>query len=104
MCDVCCVFVTFPRGILGQVWYLIVSIPDLCLLPYFFNVFCMLNYYNISLQIIKIYNIIYRSQNINKFTDKKGESKSRTGLEVIKLFLYFLVCYLQPCDILLGKS
>ena len=25
-----CVFVTFPWGILGQVWYLIVSIPDLC--------------------------------------------------------------------------
>ena len=29
------VFVTFPYGILGQVWYLIVCIPDLCLLPYF---------------------------------------------------------------------
>ena len=26
-----CVVVTFPCGILGQVWYLIVSIPDLCL-------------------------------------------------------------------------
>ena len=24
------VFVTFPYGLLGQVWYLIVSIPDLC--------------------------------------------------------------------------
>ena len=30
-----CVFVTFPYGALGQVWYLIVSIPDICLLPYF---------------------------------------------------------------------
>ena len=30
-----CVFVTFPCGILGQVWYLIVSIPDLCRLSYF---------------------------------------------------------------------
>ena len=29
-----CVFVTFPCGILGQVWYLIVSIPDLCHLSY----------------------------------------------------------------------
>ena len=29
-----CVFVTFPCGILGQVLYLIVSIPDLCLLSY----------------------------------------------------------------------
>ena len=30
-----CVFVTFPSGILGQMWYLIVSIPDLCLISYF---------------------------------------------------------------------
>ena len=30
-----CVFVTFPCGILDQVWYLIVSIPDLCRLSYF---------------------------------------------------------------------
>ena len=30
-----CVFVTFPYGVLGQAWYLIVSIPDLCLLRYF---------------------------------------------------------------------
>ena len=30
---VCCV--TFPCGIRGQVWYLIVSFPDLCYLSYF---------------------------------------------------------------------
>ena len=30
-----CVFVTFPYGILGQVWYLMVSIPDHCHLSYF---------------------------------------------------------------------
>ena len=35
-----CVFVTFPCGILGQVWYLIVIIPDLCGLSYFIN-FCI---------------------------------------------------------------
>ena len=29
-------FVTFPCGILGQVRYLIVSIPDLCTLTYFY--------------------------------------------------------------------
>ena len=28
-------FVTLPYGVLGQVWYLIVLIPDLCPLPYF---------------------------------------------------------------------
>ena len=30
-----CVFDTFPCGILGQLWYLIVSVPDLCRLSYF---------------------------------------------------------------------
>ena len=30
-----CVFVTLLYGILGQVWYLIVSILDLCRLSYF---------------------------------------------------------------------
>ena len=33
-----CVVVTVPFGILGQVWYLIVSIPDLCHLSYFHTV------------------------------------------------------------------
>ena len=32
---VSCVFVTFLFGVPGQAWYLIVSISDLCLLPYF---------------------------------------------------------------------
>ena len=35
VCDVYCVFVTFPGGILGQVWYLIVLFPNLCHLSYF---------------------------------------------------------------------
>ena len=30
-----CVFDTFPNGVLGQVWYLIVAIPDIYFLPYF---------------------------------------------------------------------
>ena len=33
-----CVFVTFPCGILGQVRYLILSIPDLCHLSYILNI------------------------------------------------------------------
>ena len=33
-----CVFVTFPCSLLGQVWYLIVSIPDICQLSYFSKV------------------------------------------------------------------
>ena len=35
-----CVFVIFPCGVLGQVWYLIVSIADLCLLT--FNCFSVM--------------------------------------------------------------
>ena len=31
-----CVFVTFLCGVLSQVWYLIISIPDLCLFTYFY--------------------------------------------------------------------
>ena len=30
-----CVYVTFLSGVLGRVWCLVVSIPDLSLLPYF---------------------------------------------------------------------
>ena len=33
-----CVFGTFPGGVLGQVWCLIVLIPDLCLLSYLTHV------------------------------------------------------------------
>ena len=33
-----CDFVTFTRGIPGQVWYVIVLIPDLCRLSYFYKV------------------------------------------------------------------
>ena len=42
ICDVNCDFVTFPFGILGQAWYLIVSIPDLCTLTYFYDKLPML--------------------------------------------------------------
>ena len=36
MCDVFLSFITFPFSVLDQVWYLmIVSTPDLCLLPNF---------------------------------------------------------------------
>ena len=38
--DVICILVTFPSGILGQVWYLIISFPDLCRLSYFHILHC----------------------------------------------------------------
>ena len=37
VCDVFLCFVAILYGVLGQVWYLIVTIPDLCILPYFIN-------------------------------------------------------------------
>ena len=37
-----CIFVTFLCGILGQVWYLVVSILDLCRLSYSVFVFDLL--------------------------------------------------------------
>ena len=37
--DIYCIFVTFPCGNLGQVWYLIVSFSDLCLLSYLYFIF-----------------------------------------------------------------
>ena len=40
----------FPIGILGQVWYLIVSIPDLCTITYFYT------YYSHSTEIGTIKN------------------------------------------------
>ena len=42
----------FPIGILGQVWYLIVSIPDLCNLTYLQIVYMM---------ILTLLNLIYRT-------------------------------------------
>ena len=35
VCDVFLCFITFPYGVSGRLWYLIVSIPDLCLLHYY---------------------------------------------------------------------
>ena len=35
ICDVFLCFFLFPCGVLGQVWYLIVSTPDFCFLTYF---------------------------------------------------------------------
>ena len=35
VCDVLLCFVTYPCGVLGQVWYLIVSIQGICLLSHF---------------------------------------------------------------------
>ena len=45
--DIYCIFVTFLCGILSQMWYLIVSFPDLCRLSYF-HMFGQCSAYNQS--------------------------------------------------------
>ena len=51
-----CVFVTFPCGILGQVWYLIVSIPDIC--PFYYmvpsNMHCSVFFFMLLLENIVV--------------------------------------------------
>ena len=49
-CYVFLCFVTFPYGVLGQLCYLIVWIPDLCRLPYFFYFFL---FYHVHINDIK---------------------------------------------------
>ena len=43
----------FPYGVLGQVWYSIVSIPDLCLLAYFYT----MTYGSISTATLYLYGL-----------------------------------------------
>ena len=42
--DVYCILVTFPCGILCQVWYMVVSFLDLCLLFILIKTFITLNF------------------------------------------------------------
>ena len=47
ICGVYCIFVTFPCGALGHVWYLIVSFADLCRLSYFkYHKLCKTFFFN----------------------------------------------------------
>ena len=45
--DVYCIFATFPCGIQGQVWYLIISFLDLCR-PSYLNLSCAKDLWNKS--------------------------------------------------------
>ena len=51
VCVVKCVVVTFPFGILGQVWYMIVSIPVLFPLSYFHTVRIVLHMSSVLAQL-----------------------------------------------------
>ena len=51
VCDVSCDCVFSPFGILGQVWYLNVSIPDPCCLSYFVFGPCFVMYFLVLFQV-----------------------------------------------------
>ena len=59
-----CVFVTFPNGVPGQVWYLIlyVSIPDLCLPLNFVISLGILNVRFVCLRSYTNYKLCYSLQ------------------------------------------
>ena len=61
VCDVFLCFVIFLFGVLGQVWYLIVRFPELCILPYFY----LLNTYAKFDQ-----NIQFASRYVSNFTNQ----------------------------------
>ena len=63
-----CVFTSFPCGILGQVWCLIVSIPDLC--P--FNYFCHIAYFKRSGSVVECLT-----------RDRRAAGLSLTGVTVL---------------------
>ena len=50
-----CVYVNFPSGVLGRVWYLIVTIPDTSLLPDFHRL-CIINQVFLSINSFLIGN------------------------------------------------
>ena len=64
--DVNCIFVTFPCGILGQVWHLIVSFAIPCRLSYITYIkplFCQYFYHKItySLRLLHISNALQKT-------------------------------------------
>ena len=65
--DVYCIFVTFPFGILGQVWNLIVLFPDLCHLSYFIIVkHVVLLAINIIFKLYCVYTCLRTTNDITK--------------------------------------
>ena len=60
-----CVFVTYPCAILDPVWYLIISIPDLCHLSYF----DMSDHVCVMTQIaIHSFSALHRASRISSFS------------------------------------
>ena len=81
-----CVFVTFPCGVLGQVWYFIVLIPDICLLPYFDSVIRMFYHFTKEITTYCCQYLILSSSHFNK-------SAKSDIFHCIPLSNHLLICY-----------
>ena len=60
------VFLTFPCGIMGQVWYLIVSIPDIRRLSYFNCSYVMYLLFSLLWSFIKESKVIYSTKKVKE--------------------------------------
>ena len=78
VCDVYCDFVTFLFGILGQVWYLIILIPDPCCLSYF----KIYNYVNVCVPETPSY-AHHSSQRIVASTESEIRNKFKISVHLI---------------------
>ena len=78
--DVYCIFVTFPCGVLGQVWYLIVSFPDL---SYFHPATPSVQNACLTLRIMRA-RALYRDRQYEYCRDK---SASRYVLHLVLKFI-----------------
>ena len=75
-----CDFVTFPCGVLGQVWYLIVLIPDLCCLPYLEIMSKKYLKINTTHAGCSYYVLQRRSQTAEKVTHIKGRLQNQAKI------------------------
>ena len=96
-----CILVPFPCGILGQVWYLIISFPDLCRLSYFEDDRNM-QHYPVGKELI-VYQIFIH---LSCFTCISTKFSTKHVLDVSKAnqnsdFTNFKRYFLQkvPCDL-----
>ena len=86
-----CVVVTFPFGILGQVRYLIVSIPDLCPLSYFHSVRIVLQIFRPSTtSTMPLTTQILRTAT-KWFATSQKINRNMQNILFIHLFVFFIM-------------
>ena len=72
VCNIYCHFVTFPFGILGQVWYLIVSIPDHCCFFLTLKIYNRLNEQKLNRHVYSVHVLYFvHSTRLYIFTNMK---------------------------------